>query len=70
MMEVGTVSIEEACRRLGVGRTLGYELARSGTFPVRVLKIGRLYRVPRAELERLLGERGGVARGTEPVAAH
>lgn len=53
-----TSSIEEACARLGIGRSLGYQLAREGRFPVRILRIGRLYRVPRAELARLLGETG------------
>ena len=52
-----TCSIEEAAADLGIGRSLAYELARTGRFPVRVLRIGRLYKVPRAELERLLGER-------------
>ena len=51
-----TLSIEEASAELGIGRTLGYELARSGQFPVPVLRLGRLYRVPAAELHRLLGE--------------
>ena len=55
-MEPRTCSIEEAANELGIGRTLAYELARQGRFPVRVLRLGRLYRVPRAELARLLGE--------------
>ena len=50
-----TCSIEEAASVLGIGRTLGYELARRGEFPVRILRLGRLYRVPLADLERLLG---------------
>lgn len=52
----GTVSIEQAATSLGIGRTLAYALAKQGRFPVRVLRLGRLYRVPRAELLRLLGE--------------
>lgn len=44
-----------ACRAHGIGRTLGYELAKRGEFPCRVLKIGRAYRVTRADLLRSLG---------------
>lgn len=65
MSGIGTVSIEAAAIRLGIGRTKAYELARSGEFPCRLLKIGRLYRVPIAELERLLGEREPVPVGAE-----
>ena len=53
-----TCGVEEAGRVLGIGRSLSYELAKAGRFPVRVLRLGRLYRVPVAELNRLLGEDG------------
>lgn len=59
MEQAKTLSIEEASAELGIGRTLGYELAKSGRFPVRVLRLGRLYRVPAGELRRLLGETAG-----------
>ena len=57
-----TVSIEEAARALGIGRNLAYGLAKSGRFPVPLLRLGRLYRVPKIELARLLGNgsEGGV----------
>ena len=58
MIEVAeprTVGIEEAAALLGIGRTLAYDLARQGRFPVRVLRLGRIYRVPKRELDRLLG---------------
>lgn len=45
----------EACRAYGIGRTLGYDLAKRGEFPCRVLKIGNRYRVTRADLLRSLG---------------
>lgn len=66
MSEARTVSIEEACRQLGIGRTLGYELARSGSFPCRILKIGKVYRVPAAHLWSLLSPEGVAV----PAAAH
>jgi hypothetical protein len=50
-----TVDLETAARALGFGRTLAYELAARGDFPCRVLRIGRKYVVPTAELRRTLG---------------
>jgi hypothetical protein len=49
------VDIPTAGRALGFGSTLAYELAKADDFPCRVLKVGRLYRVPRAGLLNLLG---------------
>ncbi len=63
MVEARTCSIEEAAAELGIGRGLAYDLARQGSFPVRLLRIGRLYRVVRADLDRVLGEEQP---GTEP----
>ena len=34
-----TISVEQAAQRLGIGRTLAYELARSGDLPG-VIKLG------------------------------
>ncbi len=50
-----TVDIGTAARALGLGRSTGYELARRDEFPCRVLHVGSSYRVPTAELLRLLG---------------
>lgn len=50
MVDIGT-----AARILGLGRSTGYELVRRGEFPCRVLRVGSSYRVPTAELLRLLG---------------
>jgi excisionase family DNA binding protein len=49
------VDVSTAARALGLGRSTGYELARRGEFPCRVLHVGSSYRVPTAELLRLLG---------------
>lgn len=49
------VDLSTAARALGLGRSTVYELARSGQFPCRVLRIRRSYRVPTADLLRLLG---------------
>lgn len=50
-----TVDIATAARALGLGRSTAYELARSGEFPCRVLRIRSSYRVPTAELLKVLG---------------
>jgi excisionase family DNA binding protein len=50
MVDIGT-----AARALGLGRSTAYELARRNEFPCRVLHVGSSYRVPTAELLRVLG---------------
>jgi excisionase family DNA binding protein len=50
-----TVDVGTAARALGLGRSTGYELARRGEFPCRILRLGSSYRVPTAELLRVLG---------------
>jgi hypothetical protein len=50
-----TVSIVEAGEWLGIGRTIAYELARDGAFPVRTIRVGNKRRVITAELLAMLG---------------
>lgn len=42
-------------RALYLGRTKGYDLAKRGEYPIRVLRLGNAYRVARADLLRYLG---------------
>jgi Helix-turn-helix domain len=63
-----TVDIGTAARALGLGRSTGYELARCGEFPCRVLRVGSSYRVPTVELMRLLGVDPSELRTTFPAA--
>jgi len=49
------VDVSTAARALGLSRSTGYELARRGEFPCRVLHVSSSYRVPTAELLRVLG---------------
>jgi excisionase family DNA binding protein len=51
-MERQTLTVEEAARLLGVGRSTAYLAVRRGDLPV--IRIGRRYVVPRLALERLL----------------
>lgn len=50
-----TVDVTTAARALGLGRSTAYELARRDEFPCRVLRIGSSYRIPTADLLRVLG---------------
>lgn len=50
-------AVPEASSILGIGRSSAYAMLRAGTFPVRVLRVGKKYRVSRADLLNFLGER-------------
>lgn len=50
-----TLSIVEAGEWLGIGRTVAYELARDGAFPVRTIRVGNQRRVITVELLSMLG---------------
>ncbi len=50
-----TVDVETAARVLGCSRGLAYALIRRGDFPCRVLRLGRRYVIPTADLRRALG---------------
>ena len=47
-----TLTVEEAAAVLGIGRTLAFELARTGQIPT--IRLGRRILVPRAALDRML----------------
>lgn len=49
-----TLSIPEASQELGIGRSSAYEAARRGELPT--IRIGHRLLVPRAALDRMLGE--------------
>ena len=50
-----TTDLETAADVIGIGRTLAYELAKTGEFPIRLLRLGRRVVVPTADLLRFLG---------------
>jgi len=54
-----TTDVETAGAVLGIGRTKAYELAKSGQFPVKVLRVGRRYLVPVPALLRLVDANEG-----------
>ncbi|MBZ9710495.1 helix-turn-helix domain-containing protein [Mesorhizobium sp. ESP7-2] len=49
-----TITIVEAAHRLGIGRNQAYEAAKRGEIPS--IKIGKRLLVPKAALEKMLGE--------------
>ncbi len=57
-----THTLRDACVRLGIGKMLGYELARTGAFPVPVIRAGRRLLVSRAALDQLLADEARVRR--------
>ncbi|MCC9686834.1 helix-turn-helix domain-containing protein [Streptomyces sp. MNU103] len=60
------VDVETASRALGISRSHGYNLAGAGQFPCRIIRAGRSFRVPTADLRRVLGVED---RATTSVAA-
>ena len=49
------ITVEEAARRLGIGRSLAWRLVRSGELPS--VRLGRLVRVPERNLHVWLDRR-------------
>jgi excisionase family DNA binding protein len=47
-----TLTVEQAARELGIGRTLAFQMARDGRLPV--IRFGRRVLVARSTIERLL----------------
>lgn len=49
------VDLDTSNRALSLGRSKGYELAKQGEYPCKVLRLGNAYRVVTADLLNLLG---------------
>jgi hypothetical protein len=63
------VDLATAGRAFGIGRTKAFELARAGEFPVKVLKVGQKYRVPRTALLAALDIKAPAPAGQDSVPA-
>jgi hypothetical protein len=48
------IDLETANRALQLSRSMGYDLARRGNYPCKVLRIGTTYRVVTEDLHRIL----------------
>lgn len=64
-----SVDLTTAGRAFGLGRTKAFELARQERFPVRVLRVGQKYRVPRSAIFEALGISPAAAVSREPQPA-
>ena len=65
-----SVDLVTAGRAFGIGRTVAFELARTGQFPCRLLRVGVKYRVPRSAIFEALGvDETAVAESREPDSA-
>jgi excisionase family DNA binding protein len=49
------ITLDDANRALGVGRSNGYAMAKTGEYPIPVLRLGRAYRCKRSDLLAYLG---------------
>jgi len=49
-----TLTMDEACQRIGIPRSTGYDLANAGDFPCRILRIGNRWYVPIDAIEEML----------------
>jgi hypothetical protein len=63
------VDVPTAARALGLGRSTAYELARRDEFPCRVIRAGSSYRIPTADLLRVLGIEPTDERESSPRSA-
>lgn len=48
------VDVATAANMLGIGRTLAYQLVRTGQWPTPLIRVGRLIKVPTQPLMELL----------------
>lgn len=62
------VDLDTANRALTIGRSTGYQLAKRGEYPVKVLRLGNAYRVVTEELHQLLGVQSEQEEGRELCA--
>ena len=52
--DVGVISLADACRRLDIGTSTGYHLAKAGLFPIPIVTIGKSRKVLKVDIERFL----------------
>ena len=52
------VDVPTAAKVLGIGRSLAYDLVRRGDWPTPVLHVGKLIKIPREPLIRLIEDPG------------
>lgn len=63
------LSAQQAFAALNIGKTLGYQLVEDGEFPVEVIKLGRIFRVRKADVLNFLGLSETAAAEVQSAAA-
>lgn len=63
------LDVPTAARVLGIGRTMAYDLVRTGQWPTPVVRIGRLVKIPTAPLVALLGAAHTDQHASEPASS-
>lgn len=48
------LTVLEAAKILGIGRTFAYQLVRTGSWPTPVIRTGRLIRIPSGPLQQMM----------------
>jgi excisionase family DNA binding protein len=62
------LDVPQAARLLGIGRTLAYELVRTGEWPTPVVRVGRLIKIPSGPLVELLATGRTLGSDVEGIA--
>ena len=57
------VDVPTAARVLGIGRSLAYDLIRTGAWPTPVVRMCKRIRIPTASLQRILDGEGATGLG-------
>lgn len=50
-----SIELDTACKALGISKATGYRLVKANAFPCPVFRLGRVIRVPKPGLLRVLG---------------
>ncbi len=53
-VECETLSLAETCKVLGISTRLAYRLLAEGRFPIRTIRIGKLYKFSKVAVENYL----------------
>lgn len=63
------LTAQQAFAALAIGKTLGYQLVEDGEFPVEVVRLGRVFRVRKADVLHFLGLSETAAAEVQSAAA-
>jgi excisionase family DNA binding protein len=64
-----TIDLLTTAKALGISRSMAYEMARSGTYPIALYRVGQRYRATRADLMEALGISDNAPATVQPAVA-